>query len=79
MSTLSNELLYEKLGLNPLTEQVSQLTTVLEVLVDFNKWDEINLVCYSQGALTCRSLLGQLDKSVKVNTFVSLAGPQVGM
>ena len=37
-----------------------------------------HLVCKSQGALTCRCAIEEMDDH-KVDTFVSLAGPQVGV
>ena len=37
--------------------------------------DGYHLVCKSQGALTCRCVIESMDDH-KVDTFVSLAGPQ---
>ena len=66
---------------HPLKTQVAGVTDAIRKIVAANASlykDGYNLVCKSQGGLTCRCVLESMDDH-NVDTFISLAGPQAGV
>ena len=67
-------------SLTPLKQQVKGVIKQIRAMVAANETlyaDGWNMVCKSQGGLTCRCVLEEMDDH-RVDTFVSLAGPQMG-
>lgn len=68
-------------SLVPLKLQVAGVVKRIRAMVRANESlykDGWNMVCKSQGGLTCRCVLEEMDDH-RVDTFVSLAGPQMGV
>ena len=64
-----------------LEKQVAGVIAAIRTLIAANPAaykDGYHMVCKSQGALTCRCVIEAMDDH-NVSTFVSLAGPQVGV
>ena len=67
--------------LNPLDKQVKGVSKAIREMVAKNQTlygDGYNMVCKSQGGLICRCLIEAMEDHL-VDTFVSLAGPQMGV
>ena len=68
-------------SLVPLKAQVHGVIERIRTIVGANATlyrDGWHMVCKSQGGLTCRCVLEEMDDH-RVSTFVSLAGPQMGV
>jgi len=64
-----------------LNDQVSWFARQIRFLIEVSPKefkDGFDLVCHSQGAVICRSLIQDAD-DLRVRSFVSLAGPQMGV
>ena len=63
-------------NLNKQVEEIAK--NIASVTADPVYADGYHLVCHSQGALICRCLTEYMDDH-RIDTFVSLAGPQLGV
>jgi len=79
--TIQMQILEDTMSVISLNQQVERVakyirSTVAEDLDSFSSG--YDLVCHSQGGLLCRAVIEYMDDH-KVHTFISLAGPQMGL
>ncbi|KNC70931.1 hypothetical protein SARC_16537 [Sphaeroforma arctica JP610] len=67
---------------HPLWKQAEGIKQYIRATIAADTTDSFSagyhLVCHSQGALTCRAVVETMDDH-HIHTFVSLAGPQMGI
>lgn len=61
----------------PLWKQVDGVYNSISSILSDHEYESYNLMCHSQGALICRVMLQKY--STPINTFISLAGPHMGL
>eukprot|EP01116_Phalansterium_solitarium_P013562 TRINITY_DN30953_c0_g1_i1.p2 TRINITY_DN30953_c0_g1~~TRINITY_DN30953_c0_g1_i1.p2 ORF type:complete len:289 (-),score=48.93 TRINITY_DN30953_c0_g1_i1:60-926(-) len=61
---------------DPLYTQIAGVRAMIGTTLQANNFTSFHLVCHSQGALICRTMLQAFPHSC--DTFISLSGPQMG-
>lgn len=61
-----------------LNVQVTKISAYIRKTADEQQMSGYHLVCHSQGGILCRAIIEDMDDH-RVHSFVSLAGPQMGV